>query len=232
MPKLYLVHLIPGVRPTQTGFRVDYYERPKRHIRFLSLPYSRTFPTEQSARDWQDGQIATGARWFHPQNLVAGRGFNTLPDIKAWKSPEGALTLTVNGSTVVSGVTDPRTLAEAIRRHPDAKRLTPKVCRHCYAPAVMNFAEHRLTHLRKGCVVRLDVHLPTVPIALVMAVWNSVYHRIYRGINREKIDLINLVDMGILRPATNGEMTHRIQRVEVMEIGDEGARVLKKARKI
>lgn len=190
----------------------------KTHARYkgsrFTVAEDREFDTPEAATEWMRERIAEGARWVRT-DLLPSRLLANHPDIRAWKTADG-LTLTVDGSTIASGITDPAKLKELILEHPASEALRGKPCSRCFRRPVINFTRGTLTHLHDDCQTRIRIELPTVPLALKIAAWDHYFADRARELELDPVTIPHLLELEILREPTQGELIRRIQKIEVL----------------
>jgi len=206
---------IPVDSPTggPTSWAVITHERDS--PRKLTTIIRTVFPTESAARDHMRELISVGARWVRP-DMKPTRDY---PDIRAWKTTEG-LHLTIDGVTVVAGVTDPRTLKRAILGHPRGSALTPAFCPRCELKPVVNLLENTLRH-DSACPIKIVIADQRIPIVLKVAAWNHFMGMRHNEISIDPMTLPHLEQLGLLREPTQGEMIARIRRIETLDDSDD-----------
>lgn len=189
------------------------------HVRYkgsrFTVMENKVFLHRLDAEEWMRERIAEGARWVRT-DLLPARALADHPDIRAWKTPEGGLTLTLDGVTIAADISDPAALKELILAHPASEALRGKPCSRCHRRPVINFARGTLTHLHDDCATRIRIELPTVPIALKIAAWDQYFSERAREIVLDPVTIPHLLELEILREPTQGELIRRIQKIEVL----------------
>lgn len=205
------IYIEPEIAYIQKRYRVTTHNREGRI--FYHRIITKRFMTQQEAKAYQAEELLKGGRLLR-SDVIPTQDFTDLPDIRAWKDPDGTLTVTVDGRTVIANTTDPRALRDAIRAHPKAELLTPRPCRRCGAKPRVNFTLNRLYHLCESHDVKIVE--PLIPIGIKIAAWNLHFSRRRKAIT-VVVSVPHLIALGFLREPSERDFNRHLRKVEVIE---------------
>jgi hypothetical protein len=147
--------------------------------------------------------------------MVPTQDFTDLPDIRAWKDPEGALTVTVDGRTVIARTTDPRALRDALKAHPRADQMTSEPCRRCSGVPRINLAQNILKH--KCEFHDIEMADPMIPLAIKIAAWNLHFSKRRSKLTIGEVTMPHMIALGFMREPSDRDMMRRIRKVETLD---------------
>jgi hypothetical protein len=206
------IYVDPAVTEKPNGFAVTVYDREGRN--FYHKRQTHVFPTLETAKQFQTDTILAGGRWTRT-DMVPTQDFTDLPDIRAWKDPNGALTVTVDGRTVIARTTDPQALKAAIRAHPKASALSSEPCRRCGGNPRINLSQNTLKH---ECEFhKIEIVDPLIPVTIKIAAWNLHFSKRRSKLRLGEVYMAHFVALGFMREPSDRDMLRRIRKVEVID---------------